>query len=129
MSVAFCLIRRAAMSPTPENLQMANYAFDEGARIANLVRHEYLKQVKNNNNPEKNSEQKFGGFQALIRRESTMNKKPKRIRENEEGKSWTHAALFVFKSFYCFGSMCLNPFLDSKENNWAKSAAVFPLYL
>ena len=69
MSVAFCLIRRAAMSPTPENLQMANYAFDEGARIANLVRHEYLKQVKNNNNPEKNSEQKFGGFQALIRRD------------------------------------------------------------
>ena len=51
------------------------------------------------------------------RRESTMNKKPKRIRENEEGKSLTHAALFVFKSFYCFGSMCLNPFLDSKENN------------
>ena len=56
------------MSPTPENLQMANYAFDEGARIANLVRHEYLKQIKNNN-PEKNSEQKFGGFQALIRRD------------------------------------------------------------
>ena len=55
------------MSPTQENQALADYAFDEGARVANIVRHEYMKQVKTT--PEKKSEKNFGGFQTSIRRE------------------------------------------------------------
>ena len=55
------------MSPTQENQALADYAFDEGARVANIVRHEYMKQMKTT--PEKKSEKNFGGFQTSIRRE------------------------------------------------------------
>ena len=38
-SVAYCILRRAAIQPTSENLNLADYAYQEGSRISGLIRY------------------------------------------------------------------------------------------